>query len=876
LKSHLLFVFLLAGVTGSTAAPNNQTARTYTTHSVNPRPPVIDGRLDDTAWAQVDWTGDFIQHEPYEGKSPTEQTAFKILYDAKNLYVAIKAHDSQPNLIEQRLSRRDDLQGDFVAVQLDSYYDQQTAFTFAVSAAGVKADGIFSNDGDNEDWTVDPVWFVKTARDDQGWTAEMRIPLSQLRYGDKEHHIWGLQVGRQLFRKEEMSLWQHISRNASGWVHHFGTLQGIARLPKAKRIELLPYTVGKVESMEAESGNPFETGRKSNLRIGLDGKVGITSDLTLDFTVNPDFGQVEADPSEVNLTAYESYFQEKRPFFIEGRNILSYQVMMGDGDVANDNLFYSRRIGRRPSYSPDLEDDEYAKMPGNTTILGAMKLTGKTRRGLSVGVMDAVTTHEFATLDHLGERNELCVEPLTNYFLGRVQQDFRDGATKVGGMLTQTHRKLEDSHLDYLNSNALTGGVDFTHQWKDRTWFVDFKAIFSHISGSREAMLEQQESSRRYFQRPDNDYAQVDSSLTSMQGHGGGLFIGRSGNSHVNFAVGGTWRSPGLEINDIGYMREADMALQFTWVGLRWWEPFAIFRNLNVNLNQWYATNWGGDRVVVGGNINMHMQFKNYWGAGFGGNLDSEALSTSALRGGPALILPASRRVWGRLSSDGRKPLTGSVFASVSRQNDGIGRSINLNTGVNWRPNNSVSFSLTPFYNQRRDNLQYVGTESYQNEDRYLFGRINQKTLGMVIRLNYSITPDFTVQFYGQPFVSAGDYSRFKRITDSRAAVYEERYRDFSNTEIRYADEEWLVDEDRDGSTDYSLGQPDFNFREFRSNLVLRWQYRPGSTVYLVWSQGRMDFEEQGRFALRNDMEDLFRRHPHNVFLLKLNHWFSL
>jgi len=852
--------------------------RTYTTGRVNPSPPVIDGRLDDTAWEAVEWGGDFIQREPYEGKEPSQETAFKILYDDDNVYVGIRAYDTQPDSIVMRMSRRDDEEGDIVAVQFDSYFDHLTAFTFMVNAAGVKMDAVFINDGESEDDTWDPVWYVDTSVDDQGWSAEMRIPLSQLRFGKQESQIWGLQVARYLFRKDELSCWQHIPQDASGWVHNLGELHGIVGIKPSMRVEFLPYSMGKTETMRKEDGNPFTPGRANNLDLGLDGKIGITSDLTLDFTINPDFGQVEADPSVVNLTAFETFYEEKRPFFIEGSNILNYRLMIGDGDFSFDNLFYSRRIGRFPSHEPDVDDDAYVEMPERSSILGAMKITGKTRSGLSIGVMDAVTTKERAEIDYLDQRYFETVEPLTNYFLGRLQKDFRNGATKIGGIITHTHRNIEDSYLEFLNRSAITGGIDFEHSWKDRNYTFTFTNAFSHIRGTEEAMLEAQTASRRYFQRPDADHVEVDSSRTSLSGYGGTLLFSKVGSGHINFIVGGTWRSPELELNDMGYLQEGDKIMQFVWAQYREWEPFSIFRSLRVNFNQWSGWNFGRENIFNGGNVNLSLQFKNYWELSGGVGHNFEGLSASSLRGGPSLRYQSRWNNWYYVGTDGRKALRASFSGSDGWVDDGYSQWHSFSPGMTWQPSNALSFSLSPFYNINKDDLQYVDTIELDDGDRYLFGRIDQKTLGLVVRLNYCITPTLTIQYYGQPFVSAGEYSRFKHITDSRAERYEDRFHTFGDAEIEYdADaEEYYVDENIDGIVDYGFELPDFNFRQFRSNLVVRWEYTPGSTVHLVWSQERTGCEAMGDFAFWNDVDDLFHEHPHDVFLIKFNRWFSL
>jgi len=851
--------------------------KNYVTSRVSTKPPIIDGNLNDSAWQAVEWESNFIQHDPYEGVEPSQRTSFKILYDNNNMYFAVRAHDTEADKIDARLARRDEIGGDFIGLQIDSYFDHRTAFTFMVNAGGVKMDGIFTNDGEDEDWTLDPIWYAKTSIDENGWSAEIKIPLSQLRYGKKEVQIWGLQVSRMLHRKTELSLWQHIPKSAPGWTHNFGELQGITGLKPPRRIEFLPYIVGQVETMKPEAGNPYITGHKKTLNFGLDGKIGLSSDLTVDFTINPDFGQVEADPSVVNLTAYETYFEEKRPFFIEGKNIFAYSLMIGDGDNANNNLFYSRRIGRSPSYYPDTKKGEYVNMPQNSTILGAMKLSGKTKKGLSIGILDAVTQAENAEIDNNGERRFKAVAPLTNYFISRIQKDLNDGATSFGGVFTNTSRNISHKHLEYLNKTAYTGGFDFSHRWKERTWFIQAKTVFSHIAGTKEAMLRQQRSSRRYFQRPDQNYMEVDSNRTSLSGYGGSLFFGRQGNSHVNFMVGGYWNSPGFEINDIGYMRQTDQIMQFCWTGLSWWKPFSIFRSMNISISQWNAWSFGKEKLGSGGNFNINAQFKNFWRYNFGVNYQSRQFSTTLLRGGDGMYLPSNFGFFMSLHTDQKKVVSFNINGNYSKKKDKFSRNKNLSAGISFRPTKMFSISLNPFYNVNRNDLQYVKGFDYLDDRRYIFGRLTQQTIGMVIRFNYNVSPDLSIQYYGQPFISAGAYSGLKYIINPRADIYANRFHVFTGNEIEYraAVEAYYLDEQGDGSVDYTVSNPDFNFRQFQSNLIIRWEYSPGSTIYFVWSQGRTG-SGGNAFSPQLDMRELFTVHPHNVFLVKFNHWFSL
>lgn len=854
--------------------------RKYITQRINSKPPVIDGRLDETVWQKEPWGTGFTQKFPSEGDQPSQKTSFKILYDDKYIYVGIRAFDTEPGKIERRMSRRDNREGDWVEVIFDSYYDQRSAFAFSVSAAGVKNDQFISGDGEHWNPSWDPIWFVKTTVDQEGWAAEMQIPLSQLRFGRKENHTWGLYVARFLHRKQEISEWNLIPRKANGWISRFGELYGLTRIYPKRPIELLPYGVGKLQRFEKEEGNPFATGKLSNMTGGLDGKIGLTNDFTLDFTINPDFGQVEADPSEVNLTAFETFFQEKRPFFIEGKNILNYNISDGDGPFSQDNLFYSRRIGRSPHYYPDTNDDEYVDMPENTTILAAFKMTGKTRNGLSVGVMESVTAKETAAIDFNGEQRIETVEPVTNYFVFRLQKDFNRGNSAIGGIFTATHRDLnleKDLYLNVLHSSAYSGGLDFFHHWKNKQWFFSVKTVFSHVRGDKKAILETQESPLRYYQRPDADYVTRDPDRTSLSGHGGDISLGKTGGGYWRFVVGLTWRSPGLELNDVGFLHNADKILQFVWVGYRTTKPFGIFRNVNLNFNQYQGWNFGGEQLFYGGNINFHMDLKNYWGLGSGIEFSGKELSNDALRGGPSLKVPGGVNHWFNILSDSRKKLHLWLGGSNYWGNLHSSRRSRYWWGITYRPVNTLSLTIYPAYSTGEENLQYVDTMELADSKRYIFAHLRQKTLDIRIRLNYSITPDLSIQYYGQPFISSGKYTDFKHITQSRADNYYDRYRVYSRDEIHYDENEQIYYINEPGGNRFEFEDPNFKFFQFRSNLVIRWEYRPGSTLYLVWSQGRTDvFSDDINFTMGSGLRDLFRLHPHDVFLLKFTYRFKI
>lgn len=871
-----LIALILPGNIFSQADPEK---KIYNTKSVSV-PPQIDGLDNDQCWKEVEWASNFIQAQPEENKPPSQQTAFKILYDESNLYVLIKAYDTEPGKISKLMTRRDNFVGDRVILAIDSYYDKQTAFVFTAMVSGVKGDEAVTQDGFNSDDTWNPVWYLATSADKDGWCAEMKIPFSQLRFGKKDEQVWGIQVMRHLFRAGERSDWQYIPKGSPGLVHLFGELHGIKNISPERHIELMPYVLGRIERFKKEAGNPFLTGKSAGASAGLDGKIGLTNDLTLDLTINPDFGQVEADPSEVNLTAFETYFSERRPFFVEGKNI--YQFMPNQTivihDFYSDNLFYSRRIGRYPHNTPSVMEGEHFRMPEATTILGAAKLSGKTKNGLSLGILESITSNENSIIDNQGQRRKESVEPLTNYFVGRVQQDFNKGETVLGGIITSVNRDITTPSLNWLPTAAYAGGIDFQHRWKERTWYVAANAEFSRVSGNRDAILSLQRSSARYYQRPDQDYLNVDSSKTSISGFGGTVKLGRLSQKPLQFETSLTLRSPGLEFNDLGYMRYSDLIHHGTWVAYYIRNPFAVFNNFYLNTNYWMYWNFSGKLLAFYLNTNFNTQFRNRWFLNGSFNRTSEKTDIALLRGGPSFIRPGKFSVNLNLSTDQSKKIYFNIGGYRGKEDAGGGFERSYWGGLNLRPVNSLSVSISPEYYNQYSKLQYITTAGTVSDLAYIFGQMDMKALGVTFRVNYTITPELTVEYYGQPFISAGTYSNLCKITDPHAGTFNERYRLFDTEGIKYdeADNVWNIDANLDGSNDYSFSNPDFNFRQFRSNLVLRWEYLPGSTLYFVWSQGRTSTDIKGLFSYENDTRELFRTVPHNVFLLKFSYWFSL
>ncbi|MCC6726113.1 MAG: carbohydrate binding family 9 domain-containing protein [Saprospiraceae bacterium] len=844
----------------------------------------FDGIPDEAAWDAVQWGGDFVQYQPNDGAAPHQQTNFKILYDDKYLYIAYRAHDSEPDSIIRWMSRRDEFPGDWVEINIDSYHDQRTAFSFTISASGVRGDEFVSNNGNDWDESWNPIWFAKSNIDDKGWTAEVKIPFSQLRYGNEPDKVWGIQVMRHILRKAERSTWQHIPQNGQGWVSRFGELHGLKDVPSQRQIEIAPYGVAKLETYKKEAGNPFADGRDGTLSMGVDGKVAVTSDLILDFTINPDFGQVEADPSQVRIDGFQNFFQERRPFFIESRNIFNYQLTgsAAEGEYDSDLLFYSRRIGSPPHKQPNITDIEYLKQPERSSILGAAKFSGKTKDGWSIGILESITQREKALIDNEGDRRKELVEPLTSYFVGRVQKDIKEGNTIIGGMLTAVNR--EHGLDDLLHRSAYTGGLDFQQFWKNRAWVFTARGVFSQVNGSKEAINLTQTAFEHLFQRPGAKHVEVDPNKTSLLGHGGTIKLAKFGGKQgklgqlFKFETGVTWRSPELEMNDIGFQLTADEINHFTWAGYHFQRQFSVFRSLRLNYNHWSRWDFGGRYLYQAFNTNAHANFKSNWEIGTGFTWNPLDISNNALRGGSPLRRPAGFGHFAYVSTDFRKKFAANLNFFNGWGYDKTVSSNDVGLYLQAQPNNAFSLNFSPgFTRYHRKQDQYVDQTSYNGESRYIVSEVNQKTLRLTLRLNYNITPDLTIQYYGQPFITRPLYRNFGYVVDPLNKDYDARFHRFASTQVSFSDGEYSVDENNDGQTDYRFQNPDFNFVQFRSNLVLRWEYIAGSEFYLVWSQSNTPgsaFSDLSSGLGNSLLDNAFGDEARNIFLVKLMYRF--
>jgi hypothetical protein len=820
--------------------------------------PKIDGKLDDECWNSVGtWDGDFVQQQPHQAKKPSQETEIKILYDDNYLYFAIKCYDNEPEKISPILGRRDAMHGDIAGIALDSYKDNRTAFEFNVTAAGQKVDLMHLGDY-NWDFNWDAVWDGKASVGDSAWYAEMRVPFTQLRFANNEEQIWGMHIWRWINRLSEESQWKLIPVDAPAMVYIFGELRGIKDIPYKRNFEVLPYAKTKYISDAHE---------KYKYGFGLDGKISVTSNFTLDYTFNPDFGQVEADPSELNLTSYEVFYDEKRPFFLEGNSILDY-------NVGSDLLFYSRRIGHAPSFEPGYSEGINAiSTPDNTSILNALKLTGKNKKGLSLGIINSMTARENATLHTENGTTETAVEPFTNYFIGRIKQDLNNGNTVLGGMLTSTVRNIKDEQLEFLPEKSIVGGFDFQHNWKNRKYFVDFKSFYSKIDGSTDAISQLQLNSRHYYQRTDADHLNYNPDLKTLDGWGGELSGGkRSG----KFRMSGTldWRSPGVELNDLGYMKQADFINQQ--INILYWvnKPKGILLSYYVELTQKHFWSYGGENIGDGINFHSRLQFKNRWRWDAYIKRDFNIVDTRQLRGGPSLLIDNSSSVQFVLNTDPGKNLIFAFNGFIKRFDDNITNRNTCSFYLNWKISNRVTVISQTSYSEESDNNQYISQKSIAGTSQYFVGKLGRKTLYTTLRAELFVTPELSLQYYGSPYASIGKFMDFKRVENADSKNLSDRFKTLTVTEMN--GNNYVVDENNNPVLNLTTSNPDFNFQEFRSNFVLRWEYKTGSTFYFVWTNNRSHYENEYNPSIGNSLKGISKVAAQNAFMLKLSYWFSL
>jgi hypothetical protein len=845
-------------------------------------PIVIDGKLDDAAWASAEPSGAMVQAYPKPGVVAPDQTEIRVLYDDEALYVGIRMFDAHPDSIASGLARRDataatGIYSDWVHLIVDSYHDRRTAFRFSTTPRGVQKDVYTYNDG-SEDANWDAVWEVGTRIDSLGWVAEFRIPLSQLRFGGDSAagRAWGFQVQRDIARRSERDTWAPWTPQDGAFVSRFGDLTGLQGVRVPQRLEITPFVSSTLTRAPGNGADPFYERTRNRPSVGGDLKYGLPGGLTLSATVNPDFGQVEVDPAVVNLTAFETSFPEKRPFFLEGSDVFSFGQVVRQNDYGSQTYLYSRRIGRQPQLGVP-GDALYSDVPTQTTIAGAAKVTGKSGPW-TVGLLDAVTTEQRAQIVTTGgARYDRPVEPLSNYFAGRLKRDFRGGATTVGAILEHTSRAVGDTTFaPLLRSDATFGGIDFEHDMAKRTWIASGYLAGSAVQGSERAIALTQRTSTHYFQRPDSAalHLQYDSTRTSLTGYIGELALQKQGATFGSIAVKTT--SPGLELNDLGLQSRTGYRAISTLVGRQSYTAGTHLSNWSAFVYENDAFNYGNRAIYRGYAASANATFLNQSGASGTLLYSPDYYDDVLLRGGPEGRQPASWTGSLNVNTDSRRPVVLGVGNTYAHDVLG-GDLLQFNFSVDARPSSNVHLKVGPSWSRLHDTEQLVrtavdplATNTYGR--RYVLATLTQTTLSLDTRMDVTVSPTLSFVMYVQPFVSSGRYEGYKELIAPGTysfAAYGPGQITFDAQNARY-----VIDPDAAGaSPSFTVSQPNFNVRSLRGNAVVRWDYRPGSSLYFVWQQQRSGFEPIGDFDGRRDVGAIFRTVPTNVFLVKATYW---
>ena len=857
-------------------------------------PVAIDGRLTDGAWRAAVPITELHQSSPDEGRAPTERTEVRILFDASAIYVGARMFDTAA--VRKQLVRRDQLlddnASDKIAIVLDPYHDRQTRVWFELNPLGVKGDHL------NGDASFDPVWEGAASIDSLGWSAEFRIPLSQLRFPRDSVQTWGFQIWRTLARRNEYDMWAFWRNNESGGPGYFGTITGLALAAQPRQLELLPYVVSKSRFALPAQGDPFRNRQEMTARVGGDLKYNITSNFTLDATVNPDFGQVEVDPAVVNLSDFETTFEEKRPFFVANSGAFSFGGLscFFCSNVSSLNVFYSRRIGRSPQLGSYAQSQgTYADVPDATPILGAAKITGRTKNGLELAVLEALTNRVMARYvtapgAPVLERE---VEPRTNYFVGRVRQDFRQGDTRVGLITTLTNRFMTDSvERSRLRSNAQLVGTDVRHYWSKRTYSFWGQVALTNVAGDTAAMRRTQLASAHYFQRPDRVATRdglfdisYDPTRRSLQGYGFYARLAKESGDWL-WETSQNWRSPGFEVNDIAALGRTDYKWMQASVLRQWTRPGGWYRDAAMIVGGQQQLNYDGDRTDLQGEIWGRATFPNYISASGFVMHHPPTFDQLRTRGGVVVRNSGYNLASISLNGDSRKRVNWEAGGDRATDITDHGWSASGYGSLIIKPRENIRLSFGPSYSRSIEPKQFVtnvddATNVLFGGLRNVFAELEQHSLSMNTRLNATFSPTLTLELFAQPFLASGKYSDLKEYAAPRTGDVLLYGRDVGTVvEERSAEgalEEYRVDPDGSGPAgEFTVSNPDFNIRSLRGTAVLRWEYRPGSTLFFVWTQERSGQDAFGDFDFQRDRSALFRDRPINVFQVKASYWLGL
>jgi hypothetical protein len=866
----------------------------------------LDGYLDENIWNEAPYATDFTQRFPEDGGTPSQRTEARILYTDSHIFVGMMAYESNPDSITKALFRRDGNEAsDWVYVSFDSYNDKRTAFTFAVNPSGVQKDILYFDD-EGEDILWDAVWEASAKITNEGWSVEMKIPLSQLRFSSNQSvQTWGVNFQRRIARNNEFNYWSETSQRESGMVSKFGRLAGIRDLDEPRRLEITPYVSSSLTREPGDLANPYYNANDLGANIGGDIKYGLTSDLTLTATINPDFGQVEADPATINLSQFEIFFPERRPFFLEGNDIFRFGRTNTNNSAGNPSTFYSRRIGRTPQgnlsrannynngsfYNADSVSQygrTYRDVPDQTSIAAAAKVSGKTQSGWSIGLLNAITLEQEGDFtafqgNNLGRTSGTFIaEPTTNYLVSRVKKDINEGNTVVGGYLSAVNRRIDNTYFEtYLRNSAYITGADFEHNWNERQYVVSGTFSVSQINGTSDVITAAQNAPQRYYQRVDSDGLSVDPTKTSLEGYAGEFSLRKASGDHFTGSITYSEVSPGYETNDIGFQNRADyraMAFALQWQetspkNVQYWQVWSYHL---------YGWNFDGNPIWKNINVGGFTRFNNQWQFNMNVNGSFGQVSDRLTRGGPLMKVNDGLNFNFNLGSDRSKDIS---FGHGQFHRRDIGREFDdyYWFDIAFRPATNIQLTIEPEIGFELDEDQFVAnlardpnapdvTQTFGR--RYIFATSRSMNFSTEIRLNWTFNPTMSLQTFVRPFINSFRFSDFGEFNNPGAFSFD-TYGEDEGTISEEGNGNFAVDIDNNGQTDFQFNRSDFTFRSLQGNAVFRWEYKPGSTLFLVWQQSRAGSIGDGRYDFGRDIVDIFDPKPSNIFLVKLSYWFS-
>jgi hypothetical protein len=830
----------------------------------------VDGGLADEAWRLAEAVTDFVMKEPTEGGTPTDAMEVRFAYDDRAFYIGARMFAVNSREVQAPLGRRDNVtQAEHILVAFDTFQDRRTSVVFGVSASGVRIDRSHATDTEETfDLTYDLVWDAATRRDADGWTAEIWIPFAQLRFNPESDLTWGLNIQRFRPSLNEQDTWVLIPRTVRAWSSWFGDLRGVSDVGASRRLEVSPYVAAASTLYPGTAAaNPFTAGANLAGRVGADVKMGLGPNLTLEATINPDFGQVEADPAEVNLTAFETRFPERRPFFLEGAPLFN---------IGHPNFYYSRRIGARP-VGPATGD--YVDYPTNTTILTAAKLTGRLPSKTSLGFLTAVTAEETADVASATtlEQRSVDVAPRAYFAVGRVLQEFGRLGSTAGVLASVVHRAAAPgsalADLQPKNAYALAGNTLL--RFKGGEYEVRLSGGGSLVNGTAAAMERIQRSSAHFAQRPDRTYSPLDPTLTSLGGWSIQANVDRVSGRHWLFGANTKIDSENFETNDLAILNGADGWLSNATLRYRETQPGRVLRNYEFRLDA--NTDTTLRRLVQAGYFRgtATVTWANFWTSSIALRRDLPQTSVSLTRGGPLMGRGPGYTTVVNVGNRAGAQTRWSGAVTASRNDDGYA-SDRASGSLSVRPGPRWQLSADPYYDRTTEPQQYISTLAGGRVDtygsRYVFAFIDRTTLATAFRLGFTVKPDVNVDVYAEPFAASGRYYDYGELLAPR-----------SRQRLRYGTGGTSLTVNADGSqtvtaegSTFTLRNRDFNTLSFRSNVVLRWEWRPGSTLYVVWQQSRAGSEVTGEHVGPRDMFRSLTAPGTNFFVIKTSFWLPI